>query len=342
MTDKIIIEVNGKEYSSWTHARITTSIGQAARTFILTTDDNTERPDIKAGAPCTVSLKTEQGNIKIVTGHIDKRQTRYSKKRHSLIIAGRSRTADLVDSGIKPPWTEYSDASIEEIANTMAEPYGIDIITDIPTDIGRTTDYAPTPGQCVIEAIEEIARDSGLFITDNADGQLVIADGTRWETQDGQLNSGREIISATITHDNEEQYRTTEVRGQSDNITGAITTDLLAAVENPTIRERNIYIFNEKRGNQESIENRARWEVNSRNAKARTAIYTVQGWKRNDTAVWEPKIKMIINDTIGNVNEDMVTVTVQHELSPENGFTTTMIMVPKNSYVLYWELQEIQ
>jgi len=126
----IELEVNGNLYGGWKSLRVDTSMNQFAGAFGFTATDlfpgNFGRWKIKMGDECTVVLNGEV----LITGYVDQISIGYDSESHNIQIAGRDKTADLVDCSFYNNVNEWKNISVRSIIKRLVTPYGILISVD--------------------------------------------------------------------------------------------------------------------------------------------------------------------------------------------------------------------
>ena len=124
---QIELEVGSEKTIGWETLSVSMGMDRAVRAFQLSVA--TRRQEIHPGQACRMLLDNEP----IVTGYIDSVRSTYAKGSHTTAIAGRSKTADLVDCSIpRGMWKSLSTKrqdhpTLAQLANRWAEPFGIDV-----------------------------------------------------------------------------------------------------------------------------------------------------------------------------------------------------------------------
>ncbi|EFJ7594983.1 phage tail protein, partial [Escherichia coli] len=129
--DELILETDGVAIQGWDRISVTRSIERLPSSFSLGLLDlypgsNNQRR-VRAGESCRVIL----GQDVVLTGYIDKWSPALTPGRHEIMSTGRSKCQDLVDCSAEWPSNVISNADALGIAQRLAEPYGIDVTTDV-------------------------------------------------------------------------------------------------------------------------------------------------------------------------------------------------------------------
>lgn len=188
----IQLHVNGRIYGGWKEARVTRSIDAISGKFDLNVTDRWEvdsQPwQIFPGDECVIKI----GGETLITGYVDEASPEYDSESHGIRISGRDKTCDLVDCSAVVKSYELRGLRLEDIAASLAQPFGINVRAEADTG-ARFETFAIQPGETCWEAIERAARQRFMLVTTNGAGDLVIAgigntrQPTRWSR--GRISS---------------------------------------------------------------------------------------------------------------------------------------------------------
>ena len=91
----ITIETAGQEYRGFTEISVVNSLDTLSGQFsFLATTKNDDILPIKRDETCIIRVEGET----VMTGFVEKINVKYSGDSHRLIIEGRDKTADVIDS----------------------------------------------------------------------------------------------------------------------------------------------------------------------------------------------------------------------------------------------------
>ena len=322
------LKVNGRVFSGWTGVAITRGIKQLSSTF------NLELTDKWDGAPWNVKpfdlCELFDGDALIITGYIDSANVSYASGSHNISITGRSKTADLVDCSA--PSTQFRGQTFEQIAKALAAPFGVDVVVETDTGAVIRT-WKPDEGVTVFEALEALARLRGLFLTDNAQGALVITRAGKDKTST-DLVSGENIKSASSAFDVRDRFSHYLVKGQqkgSDTIDAETAAHAAGSVTDKGVtRYRPMMLMAEEQADLDTAKKRAQWEANIRFGNSQSFSVTVQGW-RHSAGVWQANKRVRLNDAYLGVDAEFIIASVQMSLSNDTGTETTLELVRAES-----------
>ena len=190
----ITIDINGDTYLGWESCEICDSLEQLGNDFTLTTN-------IPADITNTIqkgqSLIVRIDNQNIMTGYIDSIDISESADSSQMIVKGRDKTCDFVDSRVSnktftPPIgfqqilrkllkvVGYRVTSTNSLSNPLVGKLGQDQIAVI-NDYGLIEDFKTTegisfsPGESSYELIKKLADKRQLILSTDGYGNIVIS-----------------------------------------------------------------------------------------------------------------------------------------------------------------------
>jgi len=338
MSDDVRLRIGANDYSGWKTIAVRRSLDTLADTFDLTLTDrwsaDAARRPVRLGEACEVWI----GDEKLITGYVDEVRPRYDSKTRALTVAGRSKTADLVDCSLPASDTsaaQNNSQTLPQLAAALAKPFGVKVVSEVGglPKIDRTV---AEPGQTAFEIIEVKARTAAVLIISNPDGNLVItrASNQRVATP---LILGENILEAEGEFSQRERFSHYYFVGQQSNWGNNLGADGAAHVkgqsEDTAVRYRPTTVVAEGAGNVADMKLRAQWQRNVNYGRSRRATYTVNGWEHAD-GLWEPnRLVRVVDEWMGFNNESLMIGTVEFVLD-ERGQRTRLTVMPKEAYDL--------
>ena len=335
---KIELEVGGEKIEGWKSLSVSMGMDRAVRAFQLSAA--TRQQTFRPGQACRMLLDGEP----VVTGYIDSVRSAYSKNQHSTAIAGRSKTADLVDCSVpRDQWKNIANINIAELANRYATPFGIDVHVhaNVLSRLKPIAKYKPDPGVRVFEAIEFLARQAGVLVMDDADGNLVLADaGQAGRVAEALMASqtGWTVLSATVESNFAQRYSEycllskTGVSWTGDN-SEEVKHSCTTALDEGVSRFRPLIENAEEALNLNQAQDRVLWRANVNAGKSFRVNVSVNGWRNPDGDIWKSNTLLQYRDVGLGVNRELVIVSVDLSVS-ENGVITRLVMSPVSAYAL--------
>jgi prophage tail gpP-like protein len=329
--DEVTLTIGSRIYGGWTSVEISRSIETMAGSFQLSVSERFPGQQasqaIAPGDSCSVRL----GSDTVITGWIDDARPSYSDTNHTISLSGRDKTGDLVDcSAINEPG-QWRDQKLERIAQALAKPFGISVITE--TDTGtKFPSFSIDQGETVYEAIERLCRMRAVLATSSPQGNLVItrAGADRAATR---LERGENILEASAVFSHLDRFQSYQVKGQQpggDYLSSSAVAQVLGKAKDSKVRRhRPLLVLAEQASDQGSAKDRAAWEANIRAARGRRVSITVQGWRETSNGrLWSPNRIVEVSDDWLGVQRDMLITSVEYRYSDQGSFTLLEMMPP--------------
>ena len=340
---QIELEVDRMKTEGWETLSVSMGMDRAVRSFQVSAA--TRRQEIRPGQACRMLLDKEP----IVTGYIDSVRSSYAKGSHTTNIAGRSKTADLVDCSIpRELWNslstkQHDHPTLAQLANRWVEPFGLDvrISQEANNRLQRIENYAPEPGVRVFEAIEFLARQAGVLCMDDEHGNLVMADAGQAGRVSNALvvsETGWTVLSATVDTTFAQRYSEYTLLSKtgvswpgenSEQVRNTSTTALDQAVA----RFRPTAEVAEEALNLKQAQERIVWRANVNAGKSFRVNVSVNGWRNPDGDIWKPNTLLRYRDAGLGVNREFVIVSVDLSVS-DGGVITRLVLSPLVAYAL--------
>ncbi len=369
----ITIEIKGTKFEGFESVSVSKNIETISGSFSLaaTSTGSIGKANfpIRAGDPCKIFIKEEI----IINGFVDSVGVRYDDGSHGLDVQGRDRTADVIDSTFIVKRAFSSDINLEDVIRTTLDfegsdglqtvLAGIDVINEAGTIKNFSTEesVAAEIGQTLFEFFETYARKRQVLLTTNGNGDIVLArSGTTLVPtvlknkatggKVGVLQIGRanNIKSGIVTYDSKDLFNTYLMQSQSNPsafsaIKGAvgIDTDTVAdqsgKITDEKIRtSRRLVIPSKTSDNNEDLQKLAEWTRDIRRARETAYSVVVQGFHQDveQTKVWTINQLVKVEDDFADVHATLLIKAVDYNLDLQAGSTTTIHLVPKDSYAL--------
>ncbi|GAB7450980.1 contractile injection system protein, VgrG/Pvc8 family [Enterobacter roggenkampii] len=335
--EAVVLTVAGQQWDGWTDMSVTSSLDAIAGEFDLTitTQWSEAAPrTIKEGLPCSVTI----GADKVLNGYIDDFIPSYDAENVSIRVMGRDKTGDLVDSSVVHKSGQWKGMRLEQLAAEIAKPYGITVINE--TDTG---DAFPSvvleQGETGFELLDRLAKQRGVLLTSNADGNLVITRASK-KRASVALVLGENILAARGRFSWRERASQYIVKGSS-SAGGAAWDDQPAKViggrqisidDEEISRYRPKILVNEDSLTVGGASTRGDWYKARMMGEANTTEITVAGWRENgDTGpLWKTNLLTDIRDPIQNLDTTWLIKSVTFT-EGDGGRIAVLALVPPES-----------
>jgi prophage tail gpP-like protein len=198
------ITIDGQKFRDWTSIEAYDApMEDTCRHFRFSCTEGSPAPKvmsnmrIKPGQECSITLAGE----KFLSGFVNYREAVIDAYRHGVLIAGRGKTQDLIDSSVifsKDQKGQHKNMTFQEISEKLLKDYGIQLKIFNPSDEmqKKFENYQLQPGETAFNAIERMARMRKITLAEDEQGNL-IAYGKPKEGGGETLEEGKNIKRAS-------------------------------------------------------------------------------------------------------------------------------------------------
>lgn len=349
MMDMPTLLVDGRAYAGWKELRVTRGLERCAADFDLVVTTRWPGQDkewrILPYAPAQLLL----GKDVVITGHVDGVEATMDSRSHLIRVAGRSRTADLVDCCALVDGGEFRDSSFAAICAAVAAPFGIAVKDPARAGQAVIPSEAVDQTETCFAFLERLSRMQGLLLTDDPEGALLL--GRLSEARaSGVLKLGLNVKAATVTLDVSRRFDRYIVKGQNPG-GGQWYAELDAAGNeaarpgtrpqpgiNAVIRDENVPRYRpfvmqaEGEGTAEDARRRALWQARRDAADSVAVKLTVPGWRQEDGRLWQVnELVPVVLPELG-LEEELLVATVSHVLTERGGQHTILTLAPPDAF----------
>ena len=335
MTDIVKLTVNGNDYSGWKSVRIEAGLERIARSFELSVTDHwpgsaSQVRRIAPGDLCEIRI----GDDLICTGYVDATPIDYDANSITIMVRGRSKTADLVDSSADNSTGQFKGLSADAITKKLAGQYGLNVVSEVSAG-AVITDHQIQQGESAFESLDRIAKQRQILITDNAAGDVVLSSPGGGGQASSALELGVNILSASAGFDFSEVYSNYSVKGQksgTDDSYGVQAAQSFGTAVDSNVKRRRVLIVRQSgQADAQTCGQRAAYEQQIRAAKAGEIRYRVAGWRQVDGKLWMPNLTVKIVDAIMATNTSLLISEVIFTLD-DYGMITELVVIPVGAF----------
>lgn len=328
----VVLLVDGLSYDGWKAIEISADLERQFRTFKLGITwqwpGQTLAVPIKAGARCQVLI----GCDLVLTGHVYQAPISYDGKQISLTIEGSSLTRDLVDCAAINQPSQWRQQGLLTIVEALAKPYQVNVRSEIPPTTKLQT-HSIVPGETVFKSIDRLLTLYRVFSTDDANGNLVLAQPGSAGRAGDVLELGKNILSASTARDYSAVFSEYRVIGQhkgSDQKSGSAVSEVSGVSSEANPQRKRVTVISESvQLTPELAQQRADWERATRAGKALATTYTVQGWRQTNGDLWRHNLLVRVKDPVLEVDQDMLISKITYSLSAQGSITTLEVAPPE-------------
>ena len=282
----LTLTVDNKIYQTWVSVRLTRGLKRGCSDFQFETPGELV-PDILPFMPCVIAIDGET----VLTGYIDAVEPDVSAKASRTTISGRSKVMDVVDCMPDFTTNQFNGYAFDAIARAVCAAFDVGVVVGPGVVMGD-----PFPDATFERAekgfafLERLARQRGILLTDDADGNLVLATlGTDRAPAPLVMGQGGNVFRAKGCLDGKGRYSKYTIRSQAGMWqTGATVQNEVAAVayDEGVPRYRPWAGIAESSSLPNAAQIRANWQAAHRAGEAVKATLSVPEWKANGT-LWQ-------------------------------------------------------
>lgn len=333
MPSPITFLVGGKELVDFKSATVSYAMESFARSFAFEFADKWSRQQTPAalpfgeGDPAQVYVHGEL----VVDGYVDDVPIDYDASSHRITVSGRSWAGHMVDcSAVHKPGS-WRNITIEGIAKTLAEPFGLSVRLDpwAATQANTPATFAKwaiEDEETAYDCLQRAAEARGLFLTDNGQKTIVITKASSI-VHPSPLVFGQNIKRARRIGRFGERYSEYIVKHQSSetSFTGEKTTSsrLFRTADPQVLAYRPLVLVSHGTGSKAELERRALWERNVRAGRSRRITYDVIGHRSAAGRVWPVNELVAVQDPWLGTDELLLLASVH--LSYDSGGETASL-----------------
>ncbi|HHD7227361.1 TPA: phage baseplate assembly protein [Citrobacter koseri] len=341
MMNNVELKVDGKIFSGWTSVTVNRSIETMAGYFDLgvNVQTSTDLSSLAPGKPFTLSIDGQT----VITGYTDGRRRQMGADSMKITIAGRDKTADLIDCAAIYKGGQWKKRTLEQIARDLCQPYGVAVrweLTDAES-AAPFTSFTLDHSETVYEALGRAARARGVLITSNAAGDLVFTRAD--ESHSDRLVLGENLLSVDFDEDYRDRFSeyTVKGHGRSNGKVGdtvdarTIASQKGTATDSGITRYRPMIILADSKVDTQSATARALREQRRRLAKSVTFEAQLDGWTRSNGQIWMPNILAEIDASKFAIQTGPLLVSkVVLTLDDREGVKTTLTLAPRDGFLV--------
>lgn len=341
MSNTVTLRTDGRLFTGWTSVSVTRSIESVAGYFELGVNvpPGTDLSGLAPGKKFTLEI---EGQI-VCTGYIDSRRRQMTADSMKITVAGRDKTADLIDCAAVYSGGQWKKRTLEQIARDLCAPYGVTVrweLSDKESSAafpGFTLDHSET----VYEALVRASRARGVLMTSNAAGELVFSRAASTATD--ELVLGENLLTLDFEEDFRDRFSEYTVKGYA-RANGAEGDDIDAksiisrkgtATDSDVTRYRPMIIIADSKITAKDAQARALREQRRRLAKSITFEAEIDGWTRKDGQLWMPNLLVTIDASKYAIKTTELLVSkVTLILNDQDGLKTRVSLSPREGFLV--------
>lgn len=325
----VTINVGGMTYTAFKVATVRAAFNEAARSFNLEIaaelGASATNQIFKVGAKLTISAN---GDL-LLTGFVDQKKPRITANEASITVSGRSNSGDLIDSSAKHETGQFENKDPLEIGNEVSKGIGAKWTTD--QQLEKLEQYQVNPGESCFRCVEKMARQQGMTVTGEADGNAKITKAGS-KRHAGGLIEGHNILTGSADHNGSNRHSEYIVRGQRPFGHGVDNLEIEAIVRDKGVdRHRPVIIVQDEDTTKDKTKKRAKNRKNRAAGHALKARVETQGFRDDGGKLWEPGYLVWTESPFLDIAQDMLIESVTY-MQSEQGSIATLALTDPRSY----------
>ena len=291
---------------------------------------------IEPGDPVTIALAGQLA----FTGYVTTRAGAYDANSHEVILSGDSKTVDLATSSVKIQPGTYDGSTFEQAARAVMAPHPVSLVMANTPD-GASQPFknlVPQTGETVASFISRIAAARNLFITDDANGNVVAGQADPNAVIAGSLIEGKNILAANfkINDDSASTANKTQGVSQAPGDDDSWPSRAYSATASHSASRPNTYTYfiAEHPDDTQGLVSAVTHQVMHSLWPVIEVEITVAGWLRPDGRLWAPApdgsgIVSVYSPLIFPNQTGMAILAIQavrFQQSSESGTTTALTL----------------
>lgn len=310
MTAPVQLLVGQKLLAGWEGVEVSRSLTSLCGAFSLTQSATSSSMD-EAFLPIFPGDRVEvrlEGNP-VMVAWVDKVSPKIGARSHSIAVAGREVTCDLVDCGLvlgsgavvdkakkgqASATGTWKKITLPQLIAQLVQPFGLTYSSEGGADVGAAFPrFSAEPGDTIFQTITKATSIRGVLpITTPSGAVALIQEGKKRSTD--RLVYGVNVLSAGGDFDMKDRFSSYIVRGTCPTPPGASYFSANksfhstgTATDPGVTRYRPMVVVGGGDMNHRAAQDKASWEATTRAAKSSTLEVTVRGWTQTDGTLWE-------------------------------------------------------
>lgn len=327
--NQVTVKIGGQLFKHWKSVNVMTSLSELSKQFSLEIADDANAPSLDpyqlVGESCLLFI----GETLVLTGYVDKFSGSASAAGRTLTLAGRCKTADLVDCSTQTLMAERT--TLIDLANQVFRPFGISATSKTIDAIERAT---ATPGETCFSFVNRYAAAAGALLRGDPDGNVEILKLTAEHV--GALLSEKNTLAASISFDVSNRFQTVKAIGQRQGGLldgGQSVSAIESEAKDPGVtRFRPLSIVADQSADQSTTKNLADWDIQKRVAKSFVLSANAFNWEFSAGKIWQPgQLCDVTLPKLGINQKTMLIQSANFQMGP-GGTTTSLELIQPRSF----------
>lgn len=331
MLDELTLQIGSEQFTGWKAVEVKRSISIMSSSFKLSLTDiwGTDPMVFVEDSPVIIRV----GEDTLITGYIDKPTIDLGPEQYDVSIAGRCRTADLIDcSAVNKPGT-WRKINILQACKNLASPFGI-LVSMIEAPGDPIAEVKINAGQSPFDIITPLCNERALLPLGDVEGNLFLTVAGESTAHDSLIYGGDDgnIKTAQGQFNYQDRFSVYQVKGQSKTVGEGWTStkiSIFGEAKDEMVGRYRPKLFTAKNLiNNTSAAKRAAWEAQVRAGRSNAFTVLVPAWRQSNGELWRENLNVYVYIPSLRVSAEMIVDSITYILSNDGKYCTMTLLSP--------------
>lgn len=328
--NEIAIIADGKKISGWTKVTVRRTMAELCDSFNFNFSDKwgNEFPPLYDGLPCQVKID----DIPVVTGYIDEIEPEITPDSVLFMLAGRSKTMDLVDCNrIESPYS-WSNQNILNLAKNVCSPHGINVtLNGVVGDI--FAEASIDQNESLFDFLQKFAKKRQLLTLSGTDGNLILTNAGNEKAVDSFIE-GQNIPTIKGKFSWTNRFSEYVIKGQqkvkakAESWGGKTIAIYSKAVDENVTRFRPKMFTGDTQITTSDAQKQVNWEAQVRAGRSHRFSIVVPNWVQSNGKLWKENLTTYVKHSGMRLDGNFLIESVDYSLDTNAQFCTLNFVLP--------------
>lgn len=331
---KVILKVNGVDYSGWTSVSITTALESMYRSFVVESSRKVDSNGVLSfGITVGDSVEVFIGKDKVITGYVTKVEMSYGAESIGIHVEGAGRPWVMCSSALpsSAPKT-YEKMKITDSLQVICGYFGVPFISQINLEDRETISFSAD--EDIFGKLKKLLQRKTILLSEDENGNLVLTKAGFSGVANDIIKSGVNVLDGKKEDNAEKIYSEYLVYGQGTNpaSTRPVTDNQLIGRAKGSFTLPRV-LAKKQTGNaiQTDLDARASLLKDYTEATSTKLMYKVHGWRQSNGYLWRVNQIVKVDDSIFGVKREVLISSVSYSLSSA-GAVSVLQLVPAEAF----------
>jgi prophage tail gpP-like protein len=243
-------------------------------------------------------------------------------------LEGWSKTADIIDSSIKPPY-EVNNTTLKQRALDLVAGFGIGIKWEIDDDL-KFSKMTASPGDKIFAHLLKYAKQKGVLISSDIFGDLHFLRANVKGQSVGTIEEGKQqgFLTYSAKFDSRKRFNTYRAIGQSPK-----SGNKVEVAKDDKVPKSRMVTFKNPDATEGDLKSAAEWMRSSSLSEALTLPFKSTSWFSPNGELWEENTIVTVKSKTISIPEgfNFLIKRVKYDYN-SGGRTTELSLVPPQVY----------